>query len=195
MNKKITAGQYFEQLSSLVLEFIAVYKEDVFLKIVKSSEYKDEPQRFYYTIIHKTLSTLDAANFLLCNFDLKRNWHTPLFILLRPIISDLVIGEYVLWKYEKNRDELEMKKLIQGIYADHIDSILNCLKSAKSIYDWTPEQLEEEKNKLKQSHPDLYDSEGNLKVPKVKTSVRSILKEMASQTNSKSGLFFLQTFF
>ena len=45
---------FFENLSSAVLDFADTFHMDVVVRVLIESRYVEEPERFYYTIAHKT---------------------------------------------------------------------------------------------------------------------------------------------
>lgn len=138
------------------------------MKIVELEDYVDEPKRFFYTLIHKTVSTLEASNLFVRNFEIKSNYNSSLFILLRSAIADIILAEYVI---KRGKTDEERAELIPRIYFDHVDNIINSLKkSACKAYGWNEQEMQDKIQVIKESKKQYFDSDGNPKFKPIPTS-------------------------
>lgn len=172
--------EYFDKLSSLLLSFTCYYNEKVIQKILNEERYADEPERFYFTIVSKTNGSLDVANLLIRNFYYKPHFHPSLFIIIRSILSDIVVGEYVNMTA---KDDADIKEKIDSIYSDHIVRIYKSInKSYAQLDEWTQDRIEEEQKKALAAHPKYLDLLGK---PKFKLiSFQEMIHEIFLQKTS-----------
>ncbi|WP_452227603.1 hypothetical protein [Lacinutrix sp. MEBiC02404] len=182
---KLDSESYFKELSSLILTFTTEYGDQVINKILDKDAYIKEPQRFFYTLIHKTSCSLEASNIFIRNFDSKRNYHPSLFIILRAILSDILVAEYITHCSESNAHSNE---LIDGIYFDHVDNIIRtCNTTFRHIYQWNENETELKKNELK-ANSKFYSSDGKAKCKKISTSLNSLIVKIWQSNKDKKHL-------
>lgn len=142
------------------------------------TEFK-EPYRFFYTILVKSNGCLDTCSLLLCNYYSRPHHADSLAIILRSLITDCVIYRYLLDQSRHNESDLVDN--ISSIYFNHVDFTVKGIKGFyKNIYDWSDKEVSDAIYKIKSSRPNYYDSDGRIKVKQLSTSVRYILKDMAS---------------
>ena len=145
-------------------------------------DYVDEPKRFFYTLIHKTVSTLESSNIFIRNFEIKSNYNSSLFILLRSAIADIILAEYVIKRGETDEKRAE---LIQRIYYDHVDNIINSLqKSARKAYGWNEQEMQDEIQAIKESKKQYFDSDGKPKFKPIPTSPFTLTFKMFSEISN-----------
>lgn len=174
--------EYFKKFSSTILSFTTNYFNSVVLKIVDLEDYVDEPKRFFYTLIHKTVSTLEASNIFIRNFEIKNNYNSSLFILLRSAIADIVLAEYVIKRGETDEERAE---LIPRIYFDHVDNIIKSLKnSASKAYNWNEQEMQDKIEEIKESKKQYFDSHGNPKFKPISTSPFTLTGKMFSEISN-----------
>lgn len=185
MIEKYTSDDYFERLSSLVLEFTQKYRNLFVNEIMKNDQYLKEPQRFFYVIIHKTTCSLEASNLFIRNFDSRRDYHIPLFIILRTILSDILTAEHVNYFSTEKKN---CKELIEEVYFDHIDNVIKtCNKSFRHIYQWNENQTAEYISKIKVNSR-FYDSNGNPTRNSRPKSLSNLIVEIFSSVENKKSL-------
>jgi hypothetical protein len=187
-----TPEEFFTRYSSLILEFITNFDKQILEKIRDNDDYIKEPERYFYTILHKTKCSLEAANIFIRNFDSNRNLHTPLFVILRSILSDIIVSEFVILEGKNDSERIE---LIERIYFDHYDNILNTIeKTASIVYEWDKKELEENKDVIKNLDR-FYNSDGSPKIKPLKTSPATLVKRIFSQNKDKKSLKILKLSF
>lgn len=180
---------YFEKLSSLVLEFIVEYHKRYLISIIDKNDFEKEPKKFFYTIMHKTICSLEAGNIFIRNFDSKRSFHTPLFVILRSIISDIIIAEYLI-RIPKTDDEGNL--LIKQIYFDHYDNLIkNCEKTLCNLYRWSEKEKQEIINDLKKNE-EFFLPDGTPKVEPFKTSPSHIIRKIVSSRSDEKSLIIIK---
>jgi hypothetical protein len=180
---KFEAEAYFKELSSLIMEFTTNYSQQVIQKILEKEEYITEPKRFYYTLIHKTNCTLDSVNIFIRNFDSKRNYHSSLFILLRSILNDIILAEFIIINTE---NDVEKKELIERIYFDHIDNVIKtCEKTLRHLHRWNSEQTEKQIKDIKKNSR-FFDLKGEPKLKPIASSPNPIIRKIFAK-NLKEG--------
>lgn len=113
MTDSVTFGSQF-------LTFIHQVHEVIDETIYPSKKYVDEPERFYYTILHKLATVGDVIAFLITNLDGKPHYANGTIILARTSMLDTICLYYVL---DQTNDEENQKKRIDNILNDHVRSI------------------------------------------------------------------------
>lgn len=170
---------YFDKISSLVLEFTDLYHKSIIVKIVNSDDYITEPKRFFYTILLKSNSTIQATNILIRNFHTHSHYHPSIFILLRSILADIIVAEYII---SLGRDNQKIKDNIHSINLDHIDRVNMIIDKYYSKHGiLTPGEIEEAKQDLIANKKQYVDSNGKLKGKPLKTSPLKLVDRIFSQ--------------
>jgi len=181
---------FFNNLSSAILEFVITYNETVVGKIVDSKKEetgKKEPEHFFYTILHKTISTLDTANYAIRNFHTKFHFRISLYILLRAIMADLIVGEYVI-KSGKEGEELE--KLIKSVNADHVFYAYESIsKNERVIESLSETDLEERQDQFRKLFPTFF-VDGKC-IEHISSSPSNMVRTIFSQRKKGDDLRFL----
>ena len=156
----MTNVEYFAGFSSALGTYTASFNEIVIQKILQSERYADEPERFYFTLISKINGTLDVSNLLISNFHSHPHFHPSLFILLRSILSDIIVGEYVKMIPSNPSETID---LINSIYRDHIHKTFKSISGIYAVLDeWSPADIAKEKQKIIDARPEYFDAAGNL---------------------------------
>lgn len=190
-NQSKNSEHYFEELSSLILRFIVDYKKIVQEKIYEDNRHINQPEKFFYTIIHKTLISLDASNFFIRNFDSSRDFQIPLCIILRAILNDIILVEGAIIV---SKDETEMLINIERIYFDHVENLLNSLQSTEYIVrNWSEEQLQDEIGEFKKVFSKYFDEDGKAKLKSFQTSINPLVKRIFFTSNDKRSLELIKT--
>jgi hypothetical protein len=148
--------------------------------IVKPDTEREEPFRFFYTILFKSNNALDTCSLLLANYSARPHHADSLIIILRSLITDCIIFRYLLVKCEGDEDKL--KSHIKSIYFDHIDyTIKGVRKYFKEIYELTDAEIRQKIIEVKEKRSGYYDSTGNPTTKAFGTSARLALNEMAKK--------------
>ncbi len=181
---KYETEEYFIELSSFIKEFTTDYSTQIIHKILDKEQYVTEPKKFFYTLIHKTNCSLDAANIFIRNFDTKRNFHSSLFILLRSILNDIILAEYIIIS---TKNDNEKKQVIEQIYFDHVENILKtCEKTLPQLHQWNSKQKLEHIESIKRNSR-FFDSDGKSKIKAIPTNPNQIIRKIfANKLNDNS---------
>ncbi len=152
------------------------------MKIIELEDYVVEPKRFFYTLIHKTVSTLEASNIFVRNFELKSNYNSSLFILLRSAISDIILAEYVI---KRGKTDEERAELIPRIYFDHVDNMIDSLnKAARKAYGWSDKEVDDNIRLIKESKKQYFKVDGKPKLKPIRTSPYTLTFKMFSEISN-----------
>jgi hypothetical protein len=183
----MTTEEYFERLSSLVLEFTFNYKTKFINQIISKQRYTKEPEKFFYVVIHKTVCSLEGANIFVRNFDSRKDYHVPLFLILRTILSDILTAEHITHCSETDEHSEE---LIEEIYFDHMYNVIkSCQKSFRQIYQWSEKETEENINLLK-SQSRFYDENGVTTRKSISKSLAKLIVDIYASKKDKESLIF-----
>lgn len=184
-------SNYFSDISSLILEFTNFYHTKILNAIVNSEDYVDEPKRFIYVICRKTKDVTEALNIYIRNFDNRNHYQISIYILLRSILSDIIVSEYVIL-FGKNDDE--RKKIIESIYIDHVDKTYKSIeKTYKKINNYSAIEIESIKEEFRKKKPKYFDSDDNIAGSPLRTSPEKLINEIFSKKpqNEEYGLLKL----
>jgi hypothetical protein len=174
--------EYFDGLSSSLLSFTDYYEKKVIWKILDNEKYADEPERFYFTIISKVNGSLEAANILVRNFHSHPHFHPSLYVILRSVLSDIIIGEYV--KMVSKNDE-EVKENIRSIYGDHVLRTFNQIDGIYArLSEWNKEKVKEEKEKFIYHNSTYLDETGKPKFKSLDTGSLKMISTIFSQKSA-----------
>lgn len=130
--------------------------------ILEKLRYLEEPDRFYYTVLHKLRNILDAASFLITNLDGKPHYYDSVFLLLRTCLFDGISLYYVM---DADNDNLLRNERINRIMLDHVKSI------------WTSAEDDKERQLVIEKFPDCFD-EGKFKKEIVKVNIIMMYREI-----------------
>ncbi|MCF2220175.1 hypothetical protein H9Q08_12770 [Chryseobacterium sp. PS-8] len=169
---KSNSEKYFEKLSSRILMFIDLYKEEVIKKILNSHRFIKEDEKYFYTIILKTIDSLNGANIFIRNFDNVRSFQVPLFIIIRAILNDIIISEYIIVNSSNDEEQI---KLINSINFEHIKYIKSSIKIESKIRKWSEQEKQEKILEIIRANPKYYEKNGNEKFKKIITNVGSLV--------------------
>lgn len=181
----MTPENYFEKLSSLILTFTHEYRKNLIDKIIPFEKPIKEPEKFFYVIIHKSVCSLEAANIFVRNFDSRRDYHIPLFLILRTVISDILTAEHIT---HCSKTDEHAEELIEEIYFDHLHNVIKaCNSSYRHLYQWNSNEYETQINSLKKQSR-FYDDEGNALKKHKSKSLSKLISEIYSSTQDKDSL-------
>lgn len=175
---KPNSEKYFETLSSKILTFINFYRSEVIKKILESNRIIKEDEKYFYTIILKTINSLEGANIFIRNFDIARPFQVPLFIIIRAILNDIITSEYII---VNSSDDEEQIKLINRINFDHVRYIKSAITIESKIRKWTKQEMEKKNIEIIRAYPKYYEKNGKERLQKINTNasflVDSVLKK------------------
>jgi hypothetical protein len=173
--------KYFDNISSIILRFTDLYHSDIILKVIDSNNFDSEQKRIFFTIILKSNSSVQATNILIRNFHTHNHFHPSIYILLRSILSDIILAEYII---SLGKDENLMNNKIHSIYLDHIDRTIKLLDNFYSKYSiWTPSEIEQVKKDLKTNKETYLDKSGQLKGKPLKATTDKLINIILSETS------------
>ena len=183
-------NQLAEKLSSVVASFAFKYHSLIISEIQKRELFIDEQDEFFYTLLFKTNSALDSLNILFCNFYNKPHFQPSIFIILRSILNDIILGEYI---NNQGKTDAERVELINRVKYDHVDrSISNISKIFRIINNLSNEEVNKELSSIKKKYPDYFDENGEPKVKKIPTSPQSMITTIFCQAREGTNLNFLR---
>jgi len=143
--------------------------------ILDKQTYLGEPERFFYTILHKLRNILDATSLLVTNLDEKPHYYDSVFLLLRTCLLD-VVNLYYIMNLDKNI--ATQQERIRSIMFDHINSIWICAKDddeRKLAIQTFPDWFED--GKLKKGIPkiSIIAMHNGIKIPSFKNETRTAI--------------------
>ena len=183
-------NQLAEKLSSVVASFTFHYHSLIISEIQKRNLYQGEQDEFLYTIIFKTNSALDSLSLLFCNFYNKNHFQPSIFIILRSILNDIILTEYI---NNQGKTDAERVKLIKRVKYDHIEkSITNISKIFKITNKLSDEEVNKEISLIKENYPTYFGENGEAQVKKLPTSPQSLISTIFCQAKEGTDLSFLR---
>jgi hypothetical protein len=138
--------------------------------ITKDRDFADEPKLFLYTVLFKLNNGLSSCRVFLNTDNLWQRHLDGLFLILRTMMSDSLICQYVIRKdYDGN--DASIVKNIRPLYTEHFKFTLRDIgKYYKKIYDYTDEQVAAATENLKKMNSDYFNRDGSFKYkPEVST--------------------------
>ncbi|WP_281636011.1 hypothetical protein [Flavobacterium marginilacus] len=181
-NEFANPEKYFKEFSSRILTFIANYRSEVLGHIYSDDRFNKEDEKFFFTIVLKTLNTFETANIFIRNFDSSRDFQISLYILIRAILNDILIAEYVIVQPENDEERI---KLINQINFDHLKHIISTLKVEKEARKLTESEYQKEIRDLKNSFEKYFNEDGTDKIIPLRTSVQNLVKSMLEKSNDE----------
>ncbi|MFC5684146.1 hypothetical protein ACYE2N_15290 [Flavobacterium sp. MAHUQ-51] len=138
--------KYFDEFSSRILTFIDSYRKEVFLNIYSNDRFIKDDEKYFYTVILKTINSLEGANLFIRNFDSSRDFQIPLYIIIRAILNDIIISEYIIIHSSNDDEQID---LINKVNFDHIKHLLSSIKVESKVRNWSEEEKQKEIRDLK----------------------------------------------
>ena len=179
-----------QKLSSVIASFTYKFHSSIVSEIQKRNLYQGDQDEFFYTIIFKTNSALDSLNVLFCNFYNKNHFQPSIFIILRSVLNDIILAEYI---NNQGKTEAERVDLIKRVKYDHIDRMItNMSKIFKITNNLSNEEVIEEVSSIKKMYPDYFDKNGEAKFKKISTSPQSLITTIFYQAKDGTNLSFLR---
>lgn len=151
--------------------------DSVIDKILEKNLNTIEPYKFLYTLLFKTNNGLDTANLLVCNLYSKPHFIDSAFLILRTILSDCIIYDYLL---TLSKTDENLITNIKRLYYDHIDFAIKNLSIYKDAYKKSDKEIEIKKTELKQSKSEYFDNSGNPIFEKLNPLVSKAIKYIVS---------------
>jgi hypothetical protein len=133
-----------------------------------------EPYQYYYTVLHKLNSGLDACAFLMQGLEKRRHFSDSVFLAIRALISDTMIFYHIVNK--SGGDKEKMKPLIKSLYYDHFEYAFKEPALVAAARGVTVPEVEAEIHDLKMDNPDYFNPDGTSCIAPWKTTVRGALK-------------------
>ena len=172
----------FEKLSSRILMLIDFYRAEVIKKILNNNRFIKEDEKYFYTIILKTIDSLDGANIFIRNFNNIRSFQVPLFIIIRAILNDIIISEYIIVNSSDNQEQV---KLINRINFEHIKYIISSIKIESKIRKWSEQEKQRKYIEIKRAYQKYYEKNGNEKLTeKIKTNAGSLVDSILEKSTN-----------
>ena len=185
--------KFFSDVTSIIVRFTTCYHREVISQIVHTRDYIAEPKRFFYTVILKTNNTLNALNIYLRDFDKKPEYHISLFILLRAILSDVIVSEYII---VSGANDAQRSEIIERIYMDHVDKTNQSIDRIYALINrWDLTRVATEKSEFLKSASQYFDSNGELLVKPLRTSPETLLKLLLTQKPNSANFDLLRKAF
>jgi hypothetical protein len=149
------------RITNLVRGFTDTLYYETLLRLKINNQVDKEPFRFYYTVLFKSACTLYGCLPGIENYHNYPQLTTPFYILLRPIILDCLIAEYI--DIKSQIDKVDIQELIQRCYYDHIKYAENALKSSlPKINNWDEPFKQKVLKEFKAKHNTFFNSKGAL---------------------------------
>lgn len=175
--------KWFYDYSQTILTFTYQYNTLVIDDILESQKYVEEPDRFYYTIVHKVNATLEGCVLFIANFNRKYSYRIGLYVLLRSMIADLITAEFIK-RTPQSKEERE--GLIQQINADHFYHTYKQIdREYAQLNRATHEEIHETKQQLRDRYPHYFAEDGELK-PKKNLSFKLMINKLQSVALSET---------
>jgi len=185
-------NEFFKGLNATLIAFVEGYHASVITPVVDSKRYEHEPDRFYYTVMHKTYATLDSSIPCIASFHNRQHLRIGLFIQLRAILSDVITTEYVT---RCGQDDDNKKELIKAIYADHIYHLYDSAGTIfKEVLSATNADVLRLKEKIRNRKPEFFEGE-NFSISRAGISVKSAVRKMYSQRKAGDNMQFVEQAF
>ncbi len=127
---------------------------------LKIKSKKNDCQKFYYEILFINIHTFEGAIFLLSQFKDKPLLQIPFVSIMRDLISDLILAEYISYKEQDSSANINLE--LEKIYSEHYRFTKKQEKTERILfgnYD-DHEKHQEEFNKLGERYND---NDGELK--------------------------------
>lgn len=130
--------------------------------IIKQKDFKEEPKLFLYTVLYKVNNGLSSCQlFLTDNQDSQRHLD-GLFLILRTLISDSLITNYVIRKNYTN--DSDIVKNILPLYSEHLKFGLDNLRQyGKKFWKYTDAEIGKHVNKFISNYSEYINKDGTLK--------------------------------
>src|SRR3990170_3781634 len=152
---------YIDLFTGKVSHLTSFTMKCIMKKIWDENKYLDEPYTYLYTLLFKTLNSLDTSNVLLLNVLNKPTTTDGLYLICRTTLSDLILFEYL---FRRSKDDEQLTNNIARLYCDHIYYQIDAMKTFyQAAYGKSPAEIEEEINKLKSTRLQCFDSTGTNK--------------------------------
>jgi len=165
--------KYFEELSSRILTFIDSYRKEVFSKIYSHGRFIKEDEKYFYTVILKTINSFEGGNIFIRNFDSSREFQIPLYIIIRAILNDIIISEYIIIRSSNDEEQIE---LINQLNFDHIKHLLSSIKIESKARKWSEEEKQKEIRNIKWEFSKYFKIDGSHNFKPLRTSVDSLVE-------------------
>jgi hypothetical protein len=124
-------------------------------KLLIKSDFVNEPERFFYTILYKLNSGLDSCQLFIYNFNQTERHLDSLFLILRTLISDTLMALYVINKETNSNKDIENN--IKRLYSDHLKfSLKNLTKYGDKVWSYTALEIHQKQLKIKTDYKEYF---------------------------------------
>jgi hypothetical protein len=137
--------------------------------ITKDRDFANEPKLFLYTVLFKLNNGLSSCRLFLNTDSLWQRHLDGLFVILRTMMSDSLICQYVIRK-DYQGDSTIVKNILP-LYTEHFKFTLrDIVKHYKKIYNYTDKQVTAATQELKKQNSDYFNRDGSFKYkPEIST--------------------------
>lgn len=152
MSKSIIMIEFLSSINQLLKKILSETLE------IKSK--KSDCQKFYYEVLFINVHALEGAIFLLSQFKEKPLFQIPFVSVMRDLISDLILAEYVSHKENDSSANIDLE--LEKIYSEHYRFARKQKRIEKTLFGTYENhaQYEEELDRLGEKY---CDDDGKLK--------------------------------
>jgi hypothetical protein len=157
MNKEI-----IKQIHDDLVAFTDHINQAYVAPITKCQDFADEPKLFLYTILFKLNNGLSSCRLFLSTGEHWQRHLDGLFIILRTMLSDSLISQYVIRKDYKG--DAHIIENIRPLYTEHFKFTLRDLrKYGKKFFKYTDKDIGAEEQKIRKKYSDYFEVDGSFK--------------------------------
>lgn len=103
-----------------MIEFLSLIDQllkRILVETLKITSAKSDCQKFYYEVLFINLHAFEGALFLLSQFEKKPLLQIPFVSIMRDLISDLILAEYISHKENDSAANIDLE--LEKIYSEH----------------------------------------------------------------------------
>jgi len=134
-----------------MVEFLNII-EQILKKIIeetlKINGNKSDCQKFYYHILYVNIRLLEGAIFLLSQFKERPLFQVPFVSIMRDLISNLILAEYI--SHKENDPSANIEEELEKVFSEHYRFQKQTMKIEKALFGTYKDhtQYEEEFDKI-----------------------------------------------
>ncbi|GGH16812.1 hypothetical protein [Mucilaginibacter phyllosphaerae] len=158
------------QIHNYIIGFTGHVNVNYIAPINKQNDFHEEPKTFLYTVLYKVNNGLSSCQlFLTESKDYERHLD-GLFLMLRTLLSDSLITNYVIRKNYTN--DSDIVKNILPLYSEHLKfGLYNLRQYGKKFWKYSDIQIGEHVNKFISNYSDYINKNGTLKYKPERTTM------------------------
>jgi len=151
-----------KQIHDDLIEFTDHINENYVAPITKAGDFADEPKLFLYTVLFKLNNGLSSCRLFINTDELWQRHLDGLFIILRTMMSDSIICQYVIRKdYKVDGD---IVKNIRPLYTEHFKFTLRDItKHYKKLFNYSQTEVDTAIRELKNNYNNYFNKDGSFK--------------------------------